>query len=1081
MKKRYISTVFICLAVALSLQFLGCSNLLSPQSEAKGNGTITVFFQTGAGRAALSPVAMNFDSYKFTFKDTGGAETVFDNVTNSSIGVSGGFEFTLTAGISYNLDIEAYAGTGPAKTLAAKGKAGPFKPDLTNTVNANLEGLLTAGGSGTFSWDISYPLDTKLDELQLYISGPDFDSLVWVETFDPPGGSATKKVAKGSKPNLPTGRYFFIVRLSKLNGETAGYANGVEIYPGQTTEYKGDFINENNLFKNPNIENTETTNVESWYGFNIKGVGAVPGNAAGTLIKTFNGVQNSAGASMGGPYKDVLKLTPPSAGYLYTSHIMTYRAPIDGTYTFSVWAYVDALSDAPVLHFNKTEWDSRTIAGGETPVALRTWVEIKTTVPAELDLDNYFGLIAGATYAIPGTGTSDGLKNKVIYLRDPKLEVEYEVKDEDGDGTGVFQNIVLVDNSLNAAPGTIKTFPETLFLYTKGSAQLVLSGDISGGSPVWSSSDPSVATVDQKGNVAAGWTTGKATITVTAGNIPSAKTQVTVSPKYIALTFDDGPDPEVTPTLLNYFTGPSRLKNGDGSDIHLSFFLVGARIANSTAQANLVTRMINEGHDIGNHTWDHAPAYFNEAESGFVPKTVDEYKANLFKTQLELWNIVKNMNPYPIGRALRFVRPAYLNSIANFYTASKALGLPTVGGTLINDWEREPEPVSTQTVYETAVASARPWGFLVFHDYHVGAPQYTELGKVWEGNGLNSIPAVPLVVEKLKEEGYKFVSVSEMIKLKNIYLDPENALIFSLGELSPANWEPAPTKSMTVSTASVSLTKTTPTATVTATAIRDSVDPDTAEIYWYSADSSIASVAGNDTTATITALKGGSTKVYAMSEGMMKEISVTVASGFETQLVTSITLSALSLNVGKTGTMTSTVAPTTASNKTLTWSSATTTVATINASTGLITAVAGGTSVITATATDGSGIKGTATVTVTVGYTVTYAHKSYTSSSRTTVGTLTYTFDSAVTLSTTGTGNMPTATGSGTYFSSVALSSPTVVSGTSNKQWTVTATTVWSSGVSSTSTATLTLGMGTGSNLTNVDKTTKTVSITRGS
>ena len=616
--------------------------------------------------------------------------------------------------------------------------------------------------------------------------------------------------------------------------------------------------------------------VENWFGFNIRGNDAgTAGDAVGTLFRNF-GESNSAGASMGS-YKDVLMLTPPAGGYSYDSHVLTYRAPIDGIYTLSVWAYVDADSDAPVIHFNKTEWDSRTVAGNETPVALRRWVEIKTTVPAELDEDNYFGLIAGATWAVPGDFDSDGLKNKVIYLRDPKLEV-----------ASARGKITLVDSNPTAAAGTVKTTPEELFLFTKGSAQLVLSGGIASGSPVWSSSDPSVAAVDQKGMVTAGWKGGIATITVSAvtaaAGIKTAGTKVTVTPKYIALTFDDGPDPAVTPMLLDYFTGPGKLVNGDGTDIHLSFFLVGARVANSTAQKNLVKRMIDEGHDVGSHTWGHEPSWFNEDESGFSPRTLLEYKANLFKTQLELWNIIKDVNPYPVGRALRFVRPAYLNSIDNFYTAAESLGLPTVGGTLLNDWEAT---ATTQIVRDTAVAGARPWGFLVFHDYYRGAPQIIEMGSTLTGNGLKSIPAIPLVIEKLKADGYKFVSVSEMIKLKNVWMNPENEMVSSLSNLVAAGWEPAPVKTITYSPASVSLTKTAAAATVTATAVRDSADYDTAEVYWYSKDSSIATVelvSFNDSTglstARISARAGGITQVYCMSEGMMKEITVTVAGDF---------------------------------------------------------------------------------------------------------------------------------------------------------------------------------------------------------
>ena len=60
-----------------------------------------------------------------------------------------------------------------------------------------------------------------------------------------------------------------------------------------------------------------------------------------------------------------------------------------------------------------------------------------------------------------------------------------------------------------------------------------------------------------------------------------------------ALTFDDGPDPESTPALLDLLAR-HRAKG--------TFFLVGKRAAKHPA---LVDRLLAEGHAIGNHSWDH--------------------------------------------------------------------------------------------------------------------------------------------------------------------------------------------------------------------------------------------------------------------------------------------------------------------------------------------------------------------------------------------------------------------------------------------------------------------------------------------
>lgn len=76
-----------------------------------------------------------------------------------------------------------------------------------------------------------------------------------------------------------------------------------------------------------------------------------------------------------------------------------------------------------------------------------------------------------------------------------------------------------------------------------------------------------------------------------------------------------------------------------------------------------------------------------------------------------------------------------------------------------------------------------------------------------------------------------------------------------------------------------------------------------------------------------------------------------------------VTPTTATVDVGKTTTITATVAPANATNKAVTWASGTPANATVNASTGVVTGVKAGTSVITATTTDGNK---TATSTVTV-------------------------------------------------------------------------------------------------------------------
>src|SRR5262249_29497062 len=66
-----------------------------------------------------------------------------------------------------------------------------------------------------------------------------------------------------------------------------------------------------------------------------------------------------------------------------------------------------------------------------------------------------------------------------------------------------------------------------------------------------------------------------------------------VGNRRVALTFDDGPDPHTTPLLLGY------LKE---QNIRATFFCIRKRV---DAHPEIAKRIVDEGHVIGNHTYNH--------------------------------------------------------------------------------------------------------------------------------------------------------------------------------------------------------------------------------------------------------------------------------------------------------------------------------------------------------------------------------------------------------------------------------------------------------------------------------------------
>jgi peptidoglycan/xylan/chitin deacetylase (PgdA/CDA1 family) len=101
-------------------------------------------------------------------------------------------------------------------------------------------------------------------------------------------------------------------------------------------------------------------------------------------------------------------------------------------------------------------------------------------------------------------------------------------------------------------------------------------------------------------------------------------------PGSIALTFDDGPDPEWTPAILDI------LKR---ENVPATFFVMGK---NGQAHPELLRRMVNEGHEIGNHTFTHP-------NLGEIPGRI---------TMLEL-NATQRLIESITGRSTVLFRPPY--------------------------------------------------------------------------------------------------------------------------------------------------------------------------------------------------------------------------------------------------------------------------------------------------------------------------------------------------------------------------------------------------------------------------------------
>ena len=201
-------------------------------------------------------------------------------------------------------------------------------------------------------------------------------------------------------------------------------------------------------------------------------------------------------------------------------------------------------------------------------------------------------------------------------------------------------------------------------------------------------------------------------------------------PGQIALTFDDGPDPEWTPAILDIL----KQENVPGT-----FFVIGK---NGQAYPDLLRRIVNEGHELGNHTFTHP-------NLGEIPGRI---------TDLEL-NATQRLIESVTGRSTVLFRPPYFGDaeadkpeeVEPAIRAEK-LGYIIVGLRIDpGDWKPgvTADEIVQRTVDKAMDTNPETRGQVVLlHDSG--------------GDRAATIAALPRLIHELRARGFKFVPVSTL-------------------------------------------------------------------------------------------------------------------------------------------------------------------------------------------------------------------------------------------------------------------------------------------------------------------------------
>jgi peptidoglycan-N-acetylglucosamine deacetylase len=189
-----------------------------------------------------------------------------------------------------------------------------------------------------------------------------------------------------------------------------------------------------------------------------------------------------------------------------------------------------------------------------------------------------------------------------------------------------------------------------------------------------------------------------------------------VNGPYIAMTFDDGPHPSLTPRLLDILAS---------RNIRATFYVIGQNVKQ---YPGIMRRMAAAGHEMGNHTWTH-------------PRNLSRWADAPLRSEIQRTHdvIVSTSGAVPLtyrppGGS---VSPHQKQWLYNDY------GYPTILWAVDPlDWKRPGPAVVTQRI----LSATKPGHIVLAHDIHPG-----------------TIEAMPATLDGLLARGYRFVTVSQLI------------------------------------------------------------------------------------------------------------------------------------------------------------------------------------------------------------------------------------------------------------------------------------------------------------------------------
>lgn len=191
--------------------------------------------------------------------------------------------------------------------------------------------------------------------------------------------------------------------------------------------------------------------------------------------------------------------------------------------------------------------------------------------------------------------------------------------------------------------------------------------------------------------------------------------------KIVAITFDDGPHPKYTEEILDVL---------EKHQTKATFFALGQH---AEKHPDIILRESNDGHEVGNHTYSH---------SRF--KTSKHLKQELIDTNEVIYGIT---GTYP--KLFRPVEGNYNDRLINIAVEQNFKVIMWSWHQDTEDWKNP----GVQKIVEKVLTGTKPGDVILFHD--------------GGGNRTQTVQALEKIIPELKQQGYEFVTVSELMNKSN--------------------------------------------------------------------------------------------------------------------------------------------------------------------------------------------------------------------------------------------------------------------------------------------------------------------------